>query len=325
MGSWKIIEAAARCASAFGASALKFQSFSSKEFVANLNAKYEYEDALGNTITVKQSELFEEVEFPLDWHNPAKNICKSNGIDFLSSAADIDFALKLIELKVPFIKLSSEDLINIRLIEQLADTQYPICLSTGMANDFEIENAIQILSSQYTLEKISLMHCVSVYPTPYAHANVSRIGQLKKRFGLTVGYSDHTVGWKSAILALAKGATFFEKHFTLSRFLPGPDHAMSEDPEALKNYIHELVCAHKALGEGDLDHNEFEDVARANFRRSIVAKRNLKQGEIIDEDAIAFRRAGGHGLNPLQKKLVLGKMVNNTILENCVIERSDIS
>ena len=210
MGSWKIIEAAVRCANAFGADALKFQSFSSKEFVANLDAEYEYKDALGNTISVKQSELFEEVEFPLDWHGPTKDICNLNGIDFLSSAADIEFALKLIELKVPFIKLSSEDLINTRLIEQLADTQYPICLSTGMANDFEIENAVQILSSQYTLEKISLMHCVSVYPTPYENSNISRIDELKKRFGLTIGYSDHTLGWKSAILALAKGATFFE-------------------------------------------------------------------------------------------------------------------
>ena len=168
------------------------------------------------------------------------------------------------------------------------------------------------------------MHCVSVYPTPYENSNISRIDELKKRFGLTIGYSDHTLGWKSAILALAKGATFFEKHFTLSRFLPGPDHSMSADPEALKKYIHELVCAHEALGQGDLDHNKFEDDARTNFRRSIVAKRNLEIGETIDEEAIAFRRAGGYGLNPLQKERVLGKVVTKRILENSVINRTDL-
>lgn len=324
MGSWKIIETSARCAKAIGASALKFQSFSSKEFVANLDAKYEYTDALSNVISVKQSELFEEVEFPLDWHEPAKNICDSYGIDFLSSAADATFASKLIELNVPFIKLSSEDLINIRLIEHLTETRYPICLSTGMANDFEIDKTLNILKKQYPLDKISLMHCVSVYPTPYEHANISRIAKLRERFGLTVGYSDHTSGWKSALLALAMGATFFEKHFTLSRYLPGPDHSMSEDPEALKQYIQELNCAHRAIGEGKLEHNKFEDEARTDFRRSIVAARTLEIGEIISEKDIAFRRAGGHGLPPYRKEEILNKTTKEKILENQTIDRRNV-
>ena len=243
---------------------------------------------------------------------------------FSELAVDASFVSKLIELDVPFIKLSSEDLINIRLIEHLAETQHPVCLSTGMADDYEIEQALNILNKQYPLEKISLMHCVSVYPTPYEHANISRIVTLKKRFGLTVGYSDHTVGWKSAILALAMGATFFEKHFTLSRYLPGPDHSMSEDPDTLKHYIHELNCAHHAIGEGKLEHNEFENTARTDFRRSIVAARTLEAGEVISDKDIAFRRAGGHGLPPYKKEKIINKTTKEKILKNQVIHRSNL-
>lgn len=296
----KSIDAAVDC----GANAVKFQTFKADEFVADKNLTYTYQTLTGEMVTETQYEMFKKLELPDEWHFELNQYANSKNVDFLSSAADRNAVDLLIELKVPIIKLASEDLINIALIEYVASKRYPTMLSTGMADEYEIDNALDIFEKNGSNDVI-ILHCVSQYPTPVKDASLARISALKK-YNIPVGYSDHTEGWLAPMLSIAYGTCVIEKHFTLDKKLPGPDHKMAADPREFKKLVEMVRLAELIHGNETLHFHPSEQEARFEFRRSIVVKKDISKGTVIKENMLAYKRPG-QGLKPYQKDLIIGK------------------
>mgnify|MGYP006281127631 CR=1 FL=1 len=294
-----------------GADAVKFQTFKADEFVADKNLKFTYQTLEGEEITENQYDMFKRLELPNEWHKTLFEYASSNGIDFFTSAADKNAVDLLIKLKVPAIKVASEDLINVNLLEHMASHKYPVILSTGMGNSYEIKNAVEIFK-KYNSHNLIIMHCVSQYPTPLNHASLKRIKALSKAFNFPIGYSDHTEGWEAPMLSVAYGARIIEKHFTLDKSLPGPDHKMATNPEEFKELINMVKIAEETAGEETLNYHKAEEQFRINFRRSIVASKYLPKGTILQEDMLSYMRPGD-GLKPYQKDLVIGKKLKKAI------------
>lgn len=295
------IDSAVNC----GADAVKFQTFRAEDIVADPNLTHTYLDPSGKEITVSQLEMFKQMELPFDWHEPLQLHARAKGVDFLSSAADVESARLLMNLKVPVMKIASEDLINLPVVETIAASGFPTMISTGMADEEEIARALKIFSEAGNFN-VMLLHCTSQYPTPIQACNVRRIAALRTHFGVPVGFSDHSHGWLTASLAVALGARVLEKHFTLDHCLPGPDHAMSTTPEEFKLLVQKLRETEILLGRDTVTYAPEEERARVEFRRSIVARRRIKKGEQICEEMLAYRRPGG-GLRPYERDQILGK------------------
>jgi len=306
----KSIKSAADC----GANAVKFQTFKADEFIADKDLTYTYFDNAGNKITESQYDMFKRLELKNEWHYKLAQYSNSLGVDFFSSAADTNAVDLLIDLKVPFIKFASEDLINVNLLEYAAKKNYPVILSTGMANEFEISNAVNIFS-RHDSSKIILLHCVSQYPTKLENAALNRISALKEKYDYIVGYSDHTEGWLAPVLAVAIGAKVIEKHFTIDKNLEGPDHKMSSNPTEFSEMVRMIRMTEKTTGIKTLNYQSVEQNARTEFRRSIVAKENLKKGTVLTENMLAYKRPG-NGLKPYEKNLILNKKLNTDIEKN---------
>ena len=308
---------------ACGANAVKFQTFKAEEFVANKELTYSYQTNDGDWITESQYDMFKRLELKDEWHLELLKYAHSKGVDFFSSAADRNAVDLLIELQVPVIKLASEDLINVALLEYLAAKKYPVILSTGMADAFEIRNAVSIFERHNSTD-LAILHCVSQYPTPLENANLSRVQALSDAYSYAVGYSDHTEGWEAAMLSVAYGARIIEKHFTLDKNLPGPDHKMAADPSDLKKMIEMVRLAEKMKGPGSLDYHPSEEKARIEFRRSIVAAEPLKKGTRITESMLAYKRPGG-GLKPYERDELIGKELTVDVPANEKILHKHIS
>lgn len=312
------IAVAARC----GADAVKFQTFSAEEFMADKELSYSYRSADGSIVTETQYEMFKRLELPAAWHGVLQTHAADCGVQFLSSAADRRAVDLLVSLGVPAIKLASEDLINVRLLEYVARSKMPVILSTGMADSAEILGAVQIFEANGSSELV-LLHCISSYPAPPETCNLRKITALGERFGYPIGFSDHTVGSEAARIAVALGACLVEKHFTLDHCLPGPDHAMSADPIQFRELVSVIRATELMLGSGFLEYNPAEDAGRRDFRRSIVAAVSISAGEVITERHLAFKRPGS-GLKPYQGSLVIGKRAVRAIRENEMIRLEDL-
>lgn len=304
----KSIIAAANC----GANAVKFQSYSSEEFMSNKNLIYKYKTFRG-VKKEKMYKMFQRLEFKKEWYIPLFSLCKKLKIDFLSSAADILSINILKKIGCKTIKLASEDIINYPLLKYLSKKKIHVILSTGMADENEIKAALKILGKC----KVSLLHCVSLYPTEEKELNLNRMLQLKK-FGKVVGFSDHSVGERAPLTAVAMGAKIIEKHFTLSKKLIGPDHLVSMDPKNFKNLINSVRKCEIMLGDGKITPDKKEYSMRKKFRRSIVAKTDIKKGQKILKSMIALKRPGT-GLHPKYLDKVIGKIAKKKFLKNMQI------
>jgi len=304
------INAAVEC----GADAVKFQTFKAEEFVADKALTFTYQTLSGEEVTESQFDMFKRLELRDEWHKELLDHSSMQGVDFFSSAADKNAADLLIKLKVPIIKLASEDLINVSLLEYIASKKYPVMLSTGMADEFEIRNAIEIFKNHGS-DRLVILHCVSQYPTPLENASLSRITALIKNFNFPIGYSDHTEGWQAPMQSVAYGARVIEKHFTLDKGLPGPDHKMAADPNELKELIKMIRLAESMAGNTTLSYHPEEEQGRDEYRRSIVAAVDINKGTVIKEEMLAYKRPG-YGLKPYQRDLVIGKKLLKDISEN---------
>lgn len=312
------IEAAARS----GASAAKFQTFRAEEFMAGHETVYEYQTADGK-IRESMLEMFKRLELPAAWHHELATHCAKHQVDFMSSAADPQSCDLLLACDVPAIKLASEDLINLPLLRHVAGRGRPVILSTGMADTDEIEVALKILTAPVAAS-VMLLHCVSLYPTPDAEANLIRLVSLQQRFGLPVGYSDHTIGPDAAVAAVALGAIFIEKHFTLDKAMAGPDHALSADPGELSELVTRVNRVARQLGSGAIDPGATERDARRQFRRSIVAARTIQPGERITEEMICLKRPAT-GLHPHEMPSLIGRVAKVLITKDAQIQLDTLS
>lgn len=295
----KMVEAAKRA----GADAIKFQIFRSERMVARTAKKASYQRrATGGG---SQYDMLKKLELTEDEFRKLAAYAKRKSIIFLVSAFDeksVDF---LANIKVPAFKVPSGEITNFPLLEHIAEKEKPVILSTGMSAIGEVAEAISVLRSR-GVKKIVLLHCVSEYPTRTEDINLRVMDTLRRKFRLPVGISDHTIGLTVPIAAVALGAVAVEKHFTLSRKLPGPDHGASLEPDELREMVVGIREVEKALGNGIKEPTKGEEVIKKTIRRSVVAKMNIAKGTVITEKMLDLKRPGT-GLEPKHLKKVVGK------------------
>lgn len=321
-GSLSLAKESIDAALEVGADAVKFQTYSADEFVADKNLKYSYQNSDGKIITENQYDMFQRLELSAEWHSELQHYAQLKGGVFLSSSADKNAVDLLESLHVPVLKFASEDLINVFLLEYAATKQTPVILSTGMADQMEIDQALKLFSKNQQ-RQIILFHCTSLYPTPAQSCNLKRITALKEHYQLPVGFSDHTQGSAAAAGAVALGACAIEKHFTLDNNLEGPDHQMSANPDDLKELVLRVREMEVLLGDKTLNYDDNEIQARSDFRRSIVASRNIQAGEKLERNMLNFKRPG-NGLKPYELEKVIKQTLKHGLSKNEQILLSDI-
>ncbi len=311
----RCIDKAAQC----GADAVKFQTFNAQEFVSDRETTFTYGSGDDSQTTENLYEMFVRLQLPFEWHEILQRQAGEAQVEFLSTVTDKSSADLLLSLNPPALKIASEDLINVELLEYIAQAQHPVIMSTGMATTEEIEGAFRILDK----DKVVLLHCVSVYPTELADCNLRRITALGEHFGVPVGFSDHSIGYQAAAAAVALGACVIEKHFTLDCALPGPDHAMSADPTTFRKMVESVRMTETMLGDGQIDFGEVELESREEGRRSIVAARGICAGETITKELLAYKWPGT-GLKPYEREKIVGRKAARKIDADELILPQDV-
>lgn len=309
----KLVDVAKRA----GADCVKFQTFVTEEIISKYAEMAEYQKK--NTGKEEsQFEMVKRLELSFDEFRKIKEYCDRVGIQFLSTPFDLKSVDFLNELGVPFFKIPSGEIANYPYLIKIAHTGKPVVMSTGMCEPDEILAAINVLEKNGSGE-ITLLHCNTEYPTPLKDVNLYAMRTMKKMFGKKVGYSDHTKGIEVPVAAVALGACVIEKHFTLDKNMPGPDHKASLEPDELGRMVKNIRNIEIALGDGVKRVSESERKNIAIARKSIVARRNIQEGEILTEENLAVKRPGT-GINPMQWMEVLGTRAVRDFKEDELIE-----
>src|ERR1700722_1193291 len=297
-------------AKASGADAVKFQTFRADRIATRSAEKANYQQrqaADGES----QFEMLQRLELDAAAHRRLFDYCRKTAIQFLSSPFDIQSIDLLDTLEVPLLKIPSGEITNLPFLERIAAKGRPVILSTGMSTLGEVEEAVQVLRAGGVSE-ITLLHCVTEYPAPYAEINLRAMQTLKSAFGLPVGYSDHTPGIEIAIAAVALGAEVIEKHFTLDRSLPGPDHSASLEPKEFKQMVAAIRNVESALGDGIKKPALCELPNIPVARKSVVAVRALRAGQKLAAADLDIKRPGT-GLSPKLLTALVGRTLRTNI------------
>lgn len=299
-----------------GADAIKFQTFKAEKLVSKFAEKAEYQK--NNTqIIESQLEMIKRLELTFEDFKELKEYCEELGILFLSTPFDFESIEFLKELKMEIWKIPSGEITNLPYLRKVGKIAKKIIISTGMCELFEIEEALNILKDS-GVSDIAILHCNTEYPTPMKDVNLRAMQTLKKKFKQKIGYSDHTLGIEVPIAAVALGAEIIEKHFTLDKCMIGPDHKASLNPIELKNMIDSIRNIEVALGSADKFVTESELKNKNIARKSIVAKKNISQGEIFTEDNLTIKRPG-NGISPMKWDEVIGKIAKKEFIEDELI------
>jgi len=287
-----------------GADAVKFQSFNAEAIAATDAPKANYQLA---TTTPEQSqfEMLRKLELSRDAHYALKSYCDVKGITFLSTPFDEQSVDLLESLSVPAYKISSGDLTNLPLIEYVSRKKKPLIVSTGMATLEEVATAVETVQKAGCNELI-LLHCVSNYPALPDEANLRAMKLMEREFAGPVGFSDHTEGIAVSLAAVALGAAVIEKHFTIDRNLPGPDHQASLEPTEFSSLVTGIRTIERALGDGRKKPTQAELETAKVARRSIMSVIDLKAGTILQRDSLVLKRPGT-GLPPSMLQSIIGK------------------
>jgi N,N'-diacetyllegionaminate synthase len=273
-----------------GADAVKFQSFSAESLASGCAPAAAYQEAaLGPAVT--QQGMLKDLELPAGALEDLAGYARGRGILFLSSPFDTGHADRLDALGVPAFKIASGEITNLPFLRYVARKGKPVILSTGMATLAEIEEAVQVVREE-GVEELLLLHCVTSYPAPLESMNLRAIRTLRRAFQLPVGLSDHTRGPIASAVAVALGACAIEKHLTLSRSLPGPDHQASAEPPELEELVRTVRSVELALGTGVRTPSAEEKEIRRVVRRSLVAAVDIPRGAVLTEAMVAARRPG---------------------------------
>jgi sialic acid synthase SpsE/CMP-N-acetylneuraminic acid synthetase len=293
-----------------GADAVKFQMFRADDLAcaSAATAPYQQDRVLGKT----QREMLADLELSPAEFARIKEHCDQAGIVFLATPFGVPELRWLAELGVPAIKIASTDLVNVPLIEATVATGLPLILSTGAATEQEINGAFQQITDAGAGDRVVLMHCVSAYPTPVEELNLRAIAALRESFGVPCGFSDHSSLVESGGWAVAVGACILEKHFTLDRDAPGPDHAMSMNPIQLRDYVKIARAAAAAAGHGRLGFRVIEEPVRRLARRSVTAAVDIACGSVLRAGMLALKRPGD-GIAAGDMSKLIGLRVNRAI------------
>lgn len=291
-------------AAAAGADAVKFQTFSADRLASASAAKAAYQQETTEA-SESQLEMLRRLELSPAAHRALVRQCRERGILFISTPFDELSADFLAELDVPLFKIPSGELTNLPYLAHVARLGRPMIVSTGMASLGEVETAVETLE-QHGDAPLALLHCVSNYPARPEDVNLRAMETMAAAFGVPVGYSDHTLGNEVALAAVARGACIVEKHFTLDRALPGPDHRASSEPAELAALVSGIRRVEAALGDGRKRPASSEADTAAVARRSLVAARDLAAGSVLTEDTLTAKRPGT-GLPPAMRSFLVGR------------------
>ena len=302
-----------------GADFVKFQTFNADRLATHAAKKAEYQ-AQTTDRNETQHEMLRRLELTPAMHHELIAHCKMRKIGFFSTGFDIESVDFLASLGQNLFKIPSGEITNLPYLRHIGRLGKPIILSTGMSNMPEIESAIKALEQAGTpRSKITVLHCTTEYPTPMCDVNLRAMQSIQTELGVAVGYSDHTLGIEVAVAAVAMGATVIEKHFTLDRTLPGPDHKASLEPTELKTMVSSIRNIELALGVGvkQLAPSEAKNILVA--RKSIVASKDIQIGERFSTENLTVKRPGT-GISPMRWDEVIGLTANRTYASDELIQ-----
>lgn len=312
----EMVRAAARA----GADLVKFQTFQASQLVRKDAPKARYQaETTGSGET--QYDMIKRLELSRSDHEALLQTCAEEGIGFFSTGFDPESVDFLVELGIERLKVPSGELTNLPLLEHMAGKGLPVILSTGMATLEEIVDAVSVFEEQgLERSKITVLHCNTEYPTPMADVNLSAMNAIGEALQVDVGYSDHTLGTEVAIAAVARGARMIEKHFTLDRNLPGPDHRASLVPDELAAMVEAIRNVEAALsGDGIKRPSPSEIGNRDVARRSLVAGRAISAGEAFTRDNLVAKRPG-NGISPMRLPEIVGRVAVRDFAPDEMIE-----
>ncbi|MDR2085159.1 MAG: N-acetylneuraminate synthase [Bacteroidales bacterium] len=302
-----------------GVDYVKFQTFKADNLVSENAVKADYQTRTTDK-NESQLEMLKKLQLSQEQHYELIEYCKSKNTKFLSTAFDLDSIEFLSALNLGLWKIPSGEITNYPYLKTIAEKNEPVLMSTGMSSLDDIEQAINVLvDNGLSREKITVLHCNTEYPTPMEDVNLLAMNTIKNIFNVKIGYSDHTEGIEIPIAAVALGATVIEKHITLDRNLPGPDHKASIEPDELKAMVKAIRNIEKALGSPDKVVSSSEEKNITVARKSIVAKRNIAKGEKFTGDNITTKRPGS-GISPMRWNEVLGMTAIKDFQKDDLIE-----
>ena len=302
-----------------GADFVKFQTFNADRLATHAAKKADYQ-AQTTDRNETQHEMLRRLELTPAMHHELIAYCKMRKMGFFSTGFDIESVDFLASLGQNLFKIPSGEITNLPYLRHIGRLGKPIILSTGMSNMPEIESAIKALEQAGTLRsKITVLHCTTEYPTPMCDVNLRAMQSIQIELGVAVGYSDHTLGIEVAVAAVAMGATVIEKHFTLDRTLPGPDHKASLEPTELKTMVSSIRNIELALGVGvkQLAPSEAKNILVA--RKSIVASKDIQIGERFSAENLTTKRPGT-GISPMRWDEVIGLTANRNYASDELIQ-----
>lgn len=300
------------------ADAVKFQTFKAETLVSKKAQKADYQKETTDS-NESQFDMIKKLELDVDTHKELISYCNDKDIMFLSTPFDLDSVDLLNDLGLEIFKIPSGEITNLPYLRKIGKLNKKIVLSTGMADIGEIEDALDILIEAGTKkENITILHANTEYPTPMEDVNLKSMITIGNAFDIAFGYSDHTLGIEVPTAAVAMGATCIEKHFTLDKTMEGPDHKASLEPNELIAMIKAIRNIEKALGNGIKKPSRSESKNINIARKSIVAKTNIKQGEILDENNLAIKRPG-NGISPMKWDEIIGTIASKDYKEDDLI------
>lgn len=319
-GDMSLAHRAIDAAADAGADSVKFQNYYTEDFISDRSLTYEYRSQ-GETVVEPQFDMFKRCELTPVQLRELREHCDRRGVVFFSTPSSERGLRDLINLGAPLLKNGSDYLVHLPLIRAMAKSGLPTVISTGMAEEADIEDAVEAFRGAGGKDLI-LLHCTSSYPTPPEDVHLRKIPTMAAKFHCPVGLSDHTYGTTAAIGSVALGACMIEKHFTLDRTLPGPDHWFSSDPAELRLLVDAVRTMEKNLGCAELGPAASEKLGRREYRLSCVAARELAAGHRLAASDVAFRRPGS-GFPPKELDRLIARELARTVAPGHVFSPED--
>ncbi|RHX78359.1 N-acetylneuraminate synthase [Leptospira yasudae] len=311
----KLIDIAAEA----GADIVKFQTFEAEKLATKFAQKADYQNKTTD-FNESQFDMLKRLELSKEDHLTLIQRCKEKRIEFLSTAFDLHSLAFLEQFNLSRYKIPSGEITNLPYLRKIGSSGKPIILSTGMSNLAEIESAISVLENAGTdRSRITVLHCNTEYPTPFEDVNLSAMSAIRDTFQVQVGYSDHTGGIEVSIAAVALGASVIEKHFTLDKNLPGPDHKASLEAKELQEMVRSIRNVERCLGDGIKRPSKSESKNLTIARKSIVANVAIKAGEIFTTENLTAKRPGS-GISPMRLDELIGLKAKRDFAEDEIIE-----
>lgn len=308
----KMIDVAKEC----GADIVKFQTFNTDALTSKFAKMAEYQKKnIGEEKS--QKDMLKSLALSYDDFKELADYCKEVGIVFLSTPFDIG-SVHFLDSLQDIWKIPSGEITNYPYLVEIAKTKKKIILSTGMCTMDEVEASLKVLKDNGATD-ITLLHCTTDYPAPLESVNLKAMLTLKEKFNCPIGYSDHTKGIEVSVAAVAMGAEVIEKHFTLDRNMPGPDHKASLEPSELKELVDAIRNVESAIGDGNKKPTESELQNRNVARKSIVALKPIKKGELLSEDNLTTKRPG-NGISPMRWNEIIGTVASRDYEEDELID-----